>query len=149
MNSRFYREAPKWAIISIILVFGIIWLSQMSTSKRTLTLPEILSNESVSLLVTNEITTQVVVADEETSTLLGIDGYIGIGIVTAFVGIDTTKIEYVSSNSIRLPDVEIFSLEIRDDSIKFYRNATLLQRLSTLNEDQATKVRKRLKDDVG
>ena len=148
MSNRFYREAPRWALIAVILIVGAIWLPQISSSKRIPTLPEILSNESVSLLVTNKITTQVVVASEETSVLLGSDSYIGIGVVTAFVGIDTQKIEYVGPNSIRLPDVEIFSLQIIDDSVRFYRNATALQRFSSLSEDQATKVRKKLKDDA-
>lgn len=110
----------------------------------------LLGSESIKLLATDRLVTQIVIEFDEGDMLFGADHAIAIGKVTLILGMDLQKIvidppDGTGRSVIRLPDPEILAIDLDEASVRYLRKASLIQRLLDFGEDQQSAIRERLK----
>ena len=145
------KNLIQMMIIVVIGAAGFLVLGP----EGSLTIPKAhnkVSHEMVRILGTDRIVTQIVVEDDKSSFLGGTDRVIAAGTVTMLIGVDVDKAEISVPDTanptvlVRLPDSEILTTELDEDSIVYFRKATIVQRLTELDDqERQSRIRQKIK----
>jgi hypothetical protein len=132
----------------IVLAGGWYWWHRdpmVSSAER------LIRSESIKLLATDRLVTQIVIELDEGDTIFGTDHAVAYGKVTLILGIDLQKIvldppDPSGRSIIRLPDPEVLAVDLDEASVRYMRKASLIQRLIDVGDDKQSAIRERLKE---
>ena len=103
---------------------------------------EIIETEWLRFFTTNKIVTQVAIQESDTDILLGDEYSVAFGVAEIVYGIDFEKmtpadiIQTENQLLLTLPQPEVFSVSIRQDSITVMTKSTILRKLGTYLEGE-------------
>lgn len=131
----FFRKYVYWKIILLIII-GIILFPVLQAAYKTVrnvfayeriekSVLTLLKSESLSFLVTNKLTTQIVVEITDNSPILGKREGILIGTVSMYYGVDLREVDTSSVKrhnnvlTIKLPNPKELDFSVDPDSFKY------------------------------
>ena len=143
----------KWSALALVAIFGIYTLWVLNAPKPPRDAAELLNSETLRQVVTDRFVTQVVVQSDFGDALLGPDDVFAFGKVSLLIGIDLQKMDIANGKDgapqlfVSLPDAEILSVELNEDSVRFIRKASALQRLRDIDgTEQHKQIRVKLRE---